>query len=49
IYSLDGKLIYYNKISHDKTIRFENLPKTTLIIKLLNEEGVFTRKIINNY
>ena len=47
VYSIDGKLLYYRNLRADLTLNPEDFPNTTLIIKLLNEKGIFTKKIIN--
>ena len=49
VYSIDGKMLYYRDIDDDLTLNLGNFPNTTLIIKLLNEKGVFTKKIIKTY
>lgn len=48
VYSVDGRMLYYQSIVNNTDVVLENYPNTTLIIKLVNKEGVFTKKIINS-
>ena len=49
VYTIDGKMLYYRNLNADLTLNLEDFPNTTLIIRLLNEKRIFTKKIINTY
>ena len=49
VFTIDGKMLYYRNHNADLTLNLEDFPNTTLIIKLLNEKGIFIKKIINTY
>lgn len=49
VFSVDGKNHVSLELSEDKTVSIVDLPKSILIIQLINKDGIITKKIFNNY
>ncbi|RLD57655.1 MAG: hypothetical protein DRJ01_13605, partial [Bacteroidetes bacterium] len=49
ICDINGKMLYYQNLNADLTLNLYDFPNTVFVIKLINEKGTFTKKIINIY
>lgn len=49
VYSIDGKLLFYQKISNELKLNLNAFPNKVLLIRLINNKTVISKKIINTH